>query len=169
MTDKTKIEWTDATRGPASAAARIGLTWTEYADRLNRGELWCYRDQSWHPAGEFGIDRSRSTGRAASCRRSTNAASRRRYQRKPSPEPGRVFVPPRDGDQKQARRRVNHLVAVGVIPNPNEVPCTDCRHLGDDRRHEYDHYLGYAAEHHEDVEAVCSTCHHARENGRRAA
>ena len=32
MSDKTRIEWTDATRGPASAAARIGLTWAEYPE-----------------------------------------------------------------------------------------------------------------------------------------
>lgn len=169
MSDKTRIEWTDATRGRASAAARIGLTWTEYADHLNAGHLWCYRDQAWHPAEEFAVDRSRSTGRAASCKRSINAAARLRYQRKPKPEVGRSFVAARDGDQKQARRRVNHLVAIGVLPNPNDVPCTDCQHLGADRRHEYDHHLGYAAEHHEHVEAVCSTCHHAREDERRAA
>lgn len=76
MGDKTKIEWADAARrGQASAAARIGLTWAEYADHINRGELWCYRDQGWHDASEFSFDRSRSTGRAASCRRSTNAAA----------------------------------------------------------------------------------------------
>ena len=164
MADRTKIEWTDATRrGQASAAARIGLTWAEYIDHINRGELWCYRDQGWHDASEFSFDRSRSTGRAASCRRSTNAAARARYQRKPRPQAGRNFVPPRAGDKKQARRRVNHLVAVGVIPNPNAVPCVDCAHLGGDRRHEYDHHLGYASEHHEHVEPVCSACHHERE------
>lgn len=157
------------TRGLTSAAARIGLTWAEYADHLNAGELWCYRDQAWHPAEEFALDRSRWSGRTASCRRSRNAAARRSYERRPRPTAGRTFVSPRDGDQKQARRRVNHLVAVGLLPNPNDVPCTDCRHLGADRRHEYDHYLGYSAEHHEHVEAVCSTCHHAREDERRAA
>jgi hypothetical protein len=53
-------------------------------------------------------------------------------------------------------------------PNPNDIPCVDCGHIGSDRRHEYDHHLGYAADHHGDVEAVCSRCHHARER-RRAA
>ena len=45
----------------------------------------------------------------------------------------------------------------------------DCGHEygSGERRHEYDHHLGYAAEHHEDVEAVCSKCHHAREDMRR--
>lgn len=169
MADRTHIQWTDSTRGRASAAARIGLTWAEYQDHVNRGELWCYRDQAWHEASEFGYDRNRSTGRTASCRRSTNAAARSRYKAKPKPSPGRSFVSARDGDQKQARRRVNHLVDVGVIPNPNTLACLDCAHFGPDRRHEYDHYLGYAAEHHEHVQPVCSACHHARENERRAA
>lgn len=48
----------------------------------------------------------------------------------------------------------------------DDLACTDCGHRGDDRRHEYDHYLGYAAEHHEDVESVCSPCHHRREKNR---
>ena len=52
------------------------------------------------------------------------------------------------------------------MPDPGGVPCTDCGHLGDDLRHEYDHYLGYAAEHHEDVQAVCSQCHHDRSDRR---
>ena len=73
-------------------------------------------------------------------------------------------MPSRDGDKKQARRRVNYLVDIGLLPDPDDVPCVDCGHLGaDGPRHEYDHYLGYSAEHHEDVEAVCSGCHHKRE------
>jgi hypothetical protein len=35
-----------------------------------------------------------------------------------------------------------------------------------ERRHEYDHHLGYAAEHHGDVEAVCTVCHRARVDAR---
>ena len=42
-------------------------------------------------------------------------------------------------------------------------PCPTVRALGGDRRHEYDHHLGYASEHHEHVEPVCSACHHERE------
>ena len=51
---------------------------------------------------------------------------------------------------------------VGLLPDPNAVPCTDCEHLGPERRHEYDHHLGYAPEHHEDVEPVCAPCHNDR-------
>ena len=56
-----------------------------------------------------------------------------------------------------------------MIPSPNEMPCVDCGHIWGEgeRRHEYDHYRGYAAEHHETVEAVCSKCHHERERRRR--
>ena len=73
-------------------------------------------------------------------------------------------MPSRDGDKKQARRRVNYLVDIGLLPDPDDVPCVDCGHLGaDGPRHEYDHYLGYEAVHHEDVEPVCSSCHHERE------
>ena len=154
-----------------AAAARTGLGVDEYLDRLNKGLLHCWRCRAWHDAGEFGKDSTRSRGRAASCRRSTNAATRARYQPRPRPEPGRRYVAPRDGDQLQARRRVNYIVDAGLLPDPDDVPCTDCghEHGTDERRHEYDHHLGYAAEHHEDVEAVCTKCHHAREDLRRAA
>lgn len=149
-----------------AAAARTGCSVGEYIDNTNRGLLWCTRDQDWEPAENFAIDRTRLRGRASSCKRSNNAAARRRYQQKNRPSPGRRYVAARPGDKLQARRRVNHLVDVDVLPNPNEVPCTDCGHLGSDKRHEYDHHLGYDAEHHEDVEPVCSTCHHERENQR---
>lgn len=149
-----------------AAATRTGCSVEEYIDRINAGLLWCWRDQDWEPVENFAIDRSRSRGRAGSCRRSTIAAARRAYQHRDRPAPGRRYVDPRDDDKKQARRRVNHLVDVGVLANPNSVPCTDCGHKGDDRRHEYDHHLGYAAEHHEHVEPVCTTCHHQREANR---
>lgn len=147
-----------------TAAARVGLGANEYLDRLNNGERYCYRCADWHPAGEFSKDASRSDGLARACRASLNAAARARYLPKSRPAAGRQFVPARDGDAAQARRRVNHLVDVGLLPPPNTLPCTDCSHVWSDgeRRHEYDHHLGYAAEHHEDVEPVCTTCHHRR-------
>lgn len=82
-----------------------------------------------------------------------------------------VMVPARDGDGRQARRRVNYLVETGLLAAPNTVPCADCGHVWreGEKRHEFDHYLGYAAEHHETVEVVCSSCHHRRESERKAA
>lgn len=76
--------------------------------------------------------------------------------------------PPRDGDAKQARQRVNVMVRNGLFPHPNTRPCAGCGHVWTEgeRRHEYDHYRGYAAEHHHDVEVVCTSCHHDRDNRR---
>ena len=44
------------------------------------------------------------------------------------------------------------------------MPCSDCGHVWveGERHHEYDHYLGYGAEHHYDVESVCTICHRKR-------
>lgn len=79
--------------------------------------------------------------------------------------PGPAPMPARDGDKVQARQRVNVEVRAGRRPHPNELPCADCGHVWEigERRHEYDHHLGYAAEHHLDVEPVCTTCHAVRD------
>jgi hypothetical protein len=84
--------------------------------------------------------------------------------------PGPAPRPARDGDKVQARRAVNVEVRTGRRPHPNSLPCVDCghTHAPNERRHEYDHHLGYAAEHHLHVEAVCTTCHAARDNARKA-
>lgn len=73
--------------------------------------------------------------------------------------------PPRDGDKKQARQRINVEVRTGKRPHPNELPCVECGHIWVpmERRHEYDHHWGYAAEHHYHVEAVCTLCHSKRD------
>ena len=75
---------------------------------------------------------------------------------------------PRSGDKKQARQRINVLVRTGKIAHPNTIPCVDCGHVYADgeRRHEYDHHLGYAAEHHYSVQSVCTTCHAKRDNSK---
>lgn len=73
----------------------------------------------------------------------------------------------RPGDRKQARRRVNYLVQAGRIPHPNDLPCVDCDHVYQtgERRHEYDHHKGYdTLQAQLDVVAVCTTCHHLRDN-----
>ena len=148
-------------------ARQHGLTLDELEQR-RQTDSWCTRCKAWHPHSEFGKDGSRFNGLAASCRASRNACARAVYQ--PSARHrtnGRRYVQARDGDKLQARRRVNHLVDVGVIPAPGSQPCADCGHDGNDRRHEYDHHRGYAPEHHEDVEVVCSACHHLRERSRR--
>lgn len=104
------------------------------------------------------------------CKLCRNAEVRSRYV--PKVRPLRMGPPPhpaRDGDKRQARKRVNQMVLFGRLSRPNDLPCFDCGHRceADGRRHEYDHFLGYAAEHHLAVQAVCSRCHHrrARERG----
>lgn len=71
--------------------------------------------------------------------------------------------PPRDGDRKQARRRINVEVREGRRVHPNTLPCASCGHVWSpgERRHEYHHHLGYAAEHHYAVEPLCTACHAA--------
>lgn len=80
--------------------------------------------------------------------------------------PGPAPKPAESGNKKQARQRINVEVRSGRRPHPSTLPCTDCEHIGDDKRHEYDHHLGYDAEHHLDVEPVCTTCHAARDSKR---
>ena len=154
-----------AKRARRTAAARIGVTVDAYEARLRVGEKWCGGCKAWHSRDWFGEDTSRGDGLASQCKRSKNARGRSKYQPRPR-QRGRRYIPARDGDKLQARGRVNTLVNVGVLPDPNDVACVDCGHLGEGPRHEYDHHRGYAAEHHEDVQAVCSGCHHRRERER---
>lgn len=83
---------------------------------------------------------------------------------RPGPSPKEA----RDGDRVQARHRVNMEVRCGAIPHPNAVPCADCWHIWreGERRHEYDHYLGYAAENHLVVQSVCTGCHAKRDSAK---
>ena len=147
------------------AAMRSGIPICEYKKRIANGEKWCHGCRSWHPVSAFGKDSSRGDGLSAICRDCRKRRAKERYipvlkhERK---KPGPKRIPRRDGDKLQARSRINHDVELGIIPNPNEMRCTDCGHLGRDRRHEYDHFLGYAKEHHYDVEVVCSRCHSRR-------
>ena len=151
-------------------ARRLGMTLQQYQQRVASGEKHCSNCQRWHKQSAFGSDRSRGDGLEMSCKESRNARSRAAYVPSYRVIPnGRSLVPARDGDKLQARRRVNYFVEAGLLPQPNELPCVDCGHewRSGERRHEYDHHLGYAAKHHEHVEAVCSQCHHKREQVKR--
>lgn len=70
------------------------------------------------------------------------------------PPPG----PARDGDKQQARHTVRHHVSQGWLPRASTLPCVDCGLPARD----YDHYLGYDAVHHLDVQPVCRRCHQLR-------
>jgi hypothetical protein len=144
------------------AAKRNGLTVEEYLVKRARGEKRCARCREWLPESRYQADRSRSDGLKSICRPCSTAVRTKNgkpHGRGPKP------LPERDGDKRQARRRINVLVRTGRLPRPSTLACADCGHLWEpgERRHEYDHYLGYEAGHHLDIQAVCSRCHHDRE------
>lgn len=146
------------------AASKTGLSFDDYLARVDAGEKWCTACDAWHSRASFVADRSRWDGLSARCAAAASQSAKAKYVPRPIPR-GRFFVPARDGDRKQARARVNHRIRMGMLPNPNALPCFDCGHTSEAsqrRRHEYDHHLGYAAEHHFDVQPVCTKCHAKR-------
>ncbi len=151
------------------AAAAIGCSVEEYKRHLQLGEKHCTSCKEWHPAELFGRDGSRKDGLAAACRDSRKrSAPARRIPIEMQKHKGPRASSPRSGDKRQARRRINVLVRTGKLARPSTLPCFDCGHIcgSDKRRHEYDHYRGYEAQFHYDVQAVCSRCHHTRERKR---
>jgi len=128
------------------------------------GFSWCTACKSLQPLELFCADRSRWNQLSSKCSVCRSGIERRGRMESCDVvhERGRCFIEPRDNDPKQARGRVNHLVNVGILPDPEIIPCSDCNHVGSDKRHEYDHYLGYAKENHEKVQVVCTTCHARR-------
>jgi hypothetical protein len=144
-------------------AAKVGIVADEFARRCAAGEKYCWRCTALHPRSAFDVDPSRVDGLNPACRDSRNRAAKAAYVPRPRKSKlGKFFAPSRAGDKRQARARVNHRVEIGTIP------CMDCGHVhaAGERRHEYDHHLGYAAEHQLDVQAVCTTCHRKRERAR---
>lgn len=137
---------------------RSAIEWTEATKR-------CSNCGDYKPRSEFGRDRSRPDGLTYWCRGCKNARSRERYVKKGHPGRRGWLAPVRDGDKKQARRRVNYLVEQGLIPHPDDVPCADCVDmlLTPGGRHEYDHARGYDGKNQLYVEAVCQRCHRNRE------
>lgn len=152
------------------AAKKAGVEVSFYMSEMKAGKKWCTLCRDWHARSAFGKDSTRWDGLVPSCRQSKNQFSRVNYQPQPPLPKGRKIIPARDGDRKQARRRINYFVELGLFAHPNMLPCADCGHEWTDgaKRHEYDHYLGYAAENQEKVQPVCSTCHHKREVARGA-
>lgn len=148
-------------------ARRLGMGLEEYLAKSAAGLNWCFGCLAWRASAEFDVDRSRWDGRARRCK-SCKLKTAQGY-RATLPKIGRMGPPrhdPRDGDKRQARQRINVEVRTGRRPHPNMFPCSDCGHIWKrgERRHEYDHYLGYAAEHHYDVQPVCTKCHSMRDN-----
>lgn len=172
MADSHSTQPTGRVLGALKTAARkAGVTLDEYNQRRAGGEKWCNRCSAWHRFSEFGRDVSRWDGLDAACKASRRGVYEASHvpvaidDRKPM---GPAPQPARDDDRRQARQRINKEVRRGVRPHPNLLPCTDCgQHWSPGlKRHEYDHHLGYAAEHHGDVQPVCTRCHTAREIAR---
>ena len=172
MSDRSKIEWTDATGRKLgvlkTAAKRAGVSLEEYLRRVNQGLKYCWWCKEWHDWSAFNVDRHRTDGLQAICRKAVSEKHRQTYVPKGRKQRG-FIAKTRDGDKRQARRRINYLIEQGLIPHPDDLPCLDC---GDEifinrYRHEYDHAKGYDGENQLYVEPVCSRCHHAREEARR--
>lgn len=149
-------------------ASSAGVSVELLLEHERRGEHWCFRCRAFHPRSAFGDDRTRPDGRDRSCKESRNRSARERYVPHPPERYGPLPAPPRDGDRVQARQRINVLVSTGRLAHPNTLPCAGCGHVWADgeRRHEYDHHEGYAADKHLVVEPVCTTCHRARSEER---
>lgn len=175
MSGNSPIQWTDASGRKLGrlkqVAKQLGISLEDYLQRRESGQKWCIGCREWHSYDAFAVDRSRSDGLTASCVAYRNAHQRSHYTPKGRRTQRGWLVAAREGDMAQARRRVNYLVEQGRLPRPNALPCSDCGHVWQEgeRRHEYDHYAGYSTEDQLSVQAVCSACHHMREEGRRTA
>jgi hypothetical protein len=151
-----------------AAAKRIGVSEAFYLTNLAAGLKWCCHCRQW-------LDRqiyfkkciSERDGLQSECASCMNTRKRSKYIPRKRMKLLPLRVATRDGDNRQANDRVDRLVQAGVIPHPRDVSCFDCGHIGPDKMHHYDHYLGYAVEHHEDVQAVCVGCHIRRGWARR--
>ena len=172
VTTNTTIRWAGRELGARkSAAKRAGVSFEEYCERVAANQKRCIRCREWRSVDDFCSDASRTDGRSAKCRTCAAELAKATYVpvvHDPDWRPGPERIPARDGDKKQARRRINHDVRLGLRPHPNTLHCAYCGHKGEDRRHEYHHHMGYAAIHHNDVVAACSACHHREESKSRS-
>lgn len=172
MGEVSKIEWTGRKLGALkTAAVRVGLSLHDYLSKISNGLKWCHGCRAWRPVENFGKDRTRGDGLSARCLRHRRVETKQPRKAGINPVTGRPGPAPKlaeSGNKLQARQRINIEVRTGRRSSPNDLPCVDCGHLyrEGERRHEYDHHLGYDAEHHYDVESVCSTCHRARTTSR---
>lgn len=153
------------------AARAAGLPVEEYERRIASGLHRCGKCCEWKSAEALGSDSSRVDGVARTCLDCRGSRARAKYVRRTRVSKlGAFFVAGRDGDRDQARARVFHQVETGLRCSANALPCTDCGREWQEGgpRHEYDHYLGYDAAHHLDVQPVCVPCHAKREMVRRS-
>jgi len=153
------------------AAKRLGLSLEDYRANIAAGLKHCGKCRQWLARSAFNADATRGDGLDKHCQSCRSTGNPKGWHDKPNinPEtgrPGPTPQAPRDGDKFQARQAVTRLVRLGLVPKAAALACADCGHIGADRKHEYDHHLGYAAEHHEHVEPVCVDCHSRRTHNR---
>lgn len=153
-------------RNTKTAATKIGISVEQYLQSVESGLKWCSSCKTFLSRDFFFDSTTRSDGKVNQCKGCTNIRRRNRYKQT-HPKKKARGLPPRDGDKPQARYRVRNQVLQGKLPHARTVPCTDCGHIGSDRQHEYDHYLGYAVINHLDVQCVCVPCHRKREQRRK--
>ena len=148
------------------AVKKIGISLREYNRLVSIGLKRCSYCKIWLDRKLFNSDVTRHDRLSPVCKNCRKKQYRMKYvPKKRVSRLGCRYVIVRDGDKLQARARINHLIDVGLLPKPNDLPCIDCGHLWKigERRHEYDHYNGFEGKYHETVEVVCSRCHHKRE------
>lgn len=156
--------------GQKIAAGKIGISVEEYQQNVKSGLKWCFSCQTWLKLNLFNQSKNARDGKDNRCRTCRRAFDRKRYQPIPidiRKSRGFSTKPGRNGDKTQARNRVNYAVTRNRLPHARNIPCVDCGHLGPDRLHEYDHYKGYDAVNHLEVECVCVPCHIDRERQRK--
>lgn len=138
-------------RSPVFAASKaLGISREEWITKRGAGLKWCWRCTSWKKRIEFPPDANRKDDLSNVCKICKNAYGRS----KPSI--------PRNPQHQKIRTAITHAIRRGDLVPAKNLPCMDCGDMGTGRRHEYDHYLGYADEHKYDVQIVCSRCHRKR-------
>lgn len=126
------------------------LSLYEYQQKISSGFKYCYGCKGWKQKSEFATDLSRGDKLKSLCRpcvKGKGYSSRKRIQ---------------SVEKVRAHRAIQMRVRRGTLPHPDTINCSDCGHIGNDRRHEYDHYNGYQGEAKFQVQAVCSMCHASR-------
>jgi hypothetical protein len=148
-----------------SFCSRHNISVDDFNKKTSDGLKWCTKCKCWHNKNNFGKDSSRKDGLASSCVAGRRVLYSETYIKTGKTSTmGRRFKEVRCFDKSQSRHRVNHLVEIGLLPNPNHLPCSDCGHsvLSDGKKHEYHHYNGYDANNQETVIALCIKCHRTR-------